>query len=94
MDQQPQPQQLPLRADDATLKGVYSNAMQISHTREEFVMDFMLVHPPAGLLSARVITSPGHLKRIIAALEENLKRYESQFGVVKPSEEPAQRIGF
>ena len=94
MDQQPQPQQLPLRADDATLKGVYSNAMQISHTREEFVMDFMLVHPPAGLLSARVITSPGHLKRIIAALEENLKRYEAQFGVVKPSEEPAQRIGF
>jgi hypothetical protein len=30
-----------------------------------------------------VITSPRHVRRLIAALEENLRRYEQQFGAVK-----------
>ena len=89
-----QPQQLQIKVEDAVLKGAYSNAMQVSHTREEFILDFFLTHPPAGILSARVITSPGHLKRIIAALEDNLKKYETQFGNVSPAEEPHSPIGF
>jgi len=31
----------------------------------------------------RVVVTPGHLKRIIGALEDNLKRYEANFGDVR-----------
>lgn len=86
-----------IKADDQTLKGVYANTMLVSHAREEFVLDFInfMPQPLQGLLVSRVITSPGHLKRIIAALSENLKRYENAFGTVEASREPAgKEIGF
>ncbi len=51
-----------------TLKGgVYSNLMVVTHTKEEFVLDFMMVMPPAGSVTARVVISPGHMKRMISA---------------------------
>lgn len=74
--------------------GVYANNLMITHTREEFIMDFSFITPPVGTVSARVITSPGHMKRIIAALQENVKRYEAQFGMILLAEEPKGTIGF
>jgi len=76
------------------MKGAYANMMQVSHTREEFVMDFMNALPPAGIVTARVITSPGHLKRIIRALSENLANYERSYGAIKEAAAPDQAIGF
>lgn len=89
-----QKKQIQIKASDEALKGVYSNAMQISHTQEEFVLDFMNVTLPVGILSSRVIVSPGHLKRMIKALEENLKRYEDKHGTITPAEGPNREIGF
>jgi hypothetical protein len=74
--------------------GAYSNNMLVSHTREEFVMDFMMVVPPVGTVTSRVIISPGHVKRMIAALQENVKKYESRFGTIQAAEEPGGKIGF
>jgi hypothetical protein len=79
-------QQLQVKASDEALKGTYANMAQISHTQEEFVLDFMNIYPPQGILVSRVIVNPSHMKRIIAALQENLKRYESQFGGIKGTE--------
>ncbi len=92
---QPQPQgnEIQIKVDDRTLQGAYANAMQVQHTREEFVLDFLNIFPPTGTLNARVIVSPGHLKRMIAALVDNLKKYETNFGSVNPAEAPAE-IGF
>jgi hypothetical protein len=73
--------------------GVYSNKMLISHTREEFVMDFMMVAPPAGAVTARVIMSPGHLKRVISALRDNLGKYEKKFGPIEAAAEPPESKG-
>lgn len=88
------PGQIQIKADDEVLKGRYSNTANIFHTKEEFVLDFMNIFPPTGTLNARVIVSPGHYKRILRAMEENLKRYEAGFGEVEPSEEPKAPIGF
>jgi len=38
--------------------------------------------------------SPGQMKLIARALNENIKKYEEQFGSVTPSEEPKNTIGF
>lgn len=77
-----------IKADDEALKGVYSNAAQISHTKEEVVLDFFLMHPPVGKLQSRVIMSPGHAKRLAAALAQNIKNYEKSHGAIKAAEAP------
>jgi hypothetical protein len=68
--------------------GVYANSMVVSHTQEEFILDFLMVAQPEGALTARVIVSPGHMKRICNALAENVKKYEEQFGTIKLAEAP------
>ena len=83
-----EPKQMPIKATDEVLKGVYSNMAQISHTPEEFVVDFLSVYPPAGNLVSRVIVNPGHMKRIVAALTDNLTKYEKQFGPIKMTAGP------
>ncbi len=89
-----QPQQIQIKAKDDDLKGAYSNLMQVLHTKEEFVLDFFLTFPPAGILASRVIMSPGHIKRMIDALQENIKKYEEKFGKVEKADMPEQKIGF
>ena len=89
-----QPQQLQVNANEDVLKGKYTNAMQLSHTKEEFFLDFFLMSPPTGQLSARVITSPGHMKRIASAIQENIKLYEKTHGKIKEAEGQAGEIGF
>jgi hypothetical protein len=93
MNQQSQ-QQIQIKASDEKLKGEYSNVMQILHTKEEFVLDFMNVFPPTGTLNSRVILSPGHFKRMVKAMDENLKKYEEINGKIEEAEAPKSGIGF
>ena len=77
-----------VKITDEELKGRYANLVRITHTREEFILDFINMVPPQGAVTARVITSPGHLKRLIRALSGNLKLYEERFGQVQEAAEP------
>jgi len=86
--------EIQIKARDEDLKGFYSNLMQIFHTKEEFCLDFFNVFPPQGILGSRIIVSPSHLKRMIMALEENLKKYEEKFGKIEVAKEPEKIIGF
>jgi hypothetical protein len=79
---------LRVKVPEDVARGAYTNTMAVFHTREEFVLDFLNVFPPAGIATARIITSPGHIKRIIRALDENLKRYEERFGAVEEAPPP------
>lgn len=85
MDNQTQQQQIPLQAAPEILKGVYTNNMQVAHTREEFILDFMNISytPQVVNLVAKIITNPGHFKRMVVALQDNIKKYEEQFGKIE-----------
>ena len=72
-----------IKLPDDMRGGVYANWMQATHTREEFCLDFISVFQGNGIVTARVVCSPGHLKRIVGALAENLKKYEGKFGTIK-----------
>lgn len=87
-------QQVQIKATDDKLRGEYSNMMQILHTKDEFLLDFLNIFPPTGTLNSRIIVSPGHFKRMVKAMEENLKKYEDQFGEIAEVEIPKQEIGF
>ncbi len=78
-----------VKIDDDELKGRYSNLLRITHTQEEFVLDFINAVPPQAAVVARIATSPGHLKRIIQALVENMERYEKAYGEIHKAADPA-----
>ncbi|MCP4662333.1 MAG: DUF3467 domain-containing protein [bacterium] len=82
-----------IKITDEELKGRYSNLVRISHTREEFILDFINMVPPQGAVTARIITSPGHLKRLIRALGSNVKLYEQNFGAIQEAAEPSESGG-
>lgn len=92
MEKQPEQNQIQIR--DNFAGGEYANAMSVGHTKEEFLLTFLNIVAPTGRVVGKVITSPGHLKRIIRALDENLKKYEAAFGKVAEAEAPKSEIGF
>jgi hypothetical protein len=90
----PGPKEIKITFPEAVQGGAYANNMVVAHTKEEFILDFLMVAPPAGIVTARVIVSPGHMKRILEALRDNVSKYESSFGAIQKAEEPKGRIGF
>lgn len=84
-NQPPNPVQLQVDADDATAQGVYANLAGVMHTETEFVLDFLFLQPnqPKAKLRARVISSPVHTKRLLAALADNVRKYEERFGPIE-----------
>lgn len=87
-------QQIQLKAADEVLQGRYANAVQISHTKEEVVFDFLNLMPPQGQLVSRLIITPGHAKRFLSALTDNLGKYEKQFGPLMAEPTPKHDFGF
>lgn len=85
MDQKsPLGQRLEIVMDDETAQGSYVNLAMVNHTGDEFTLDFIYVPPnsPKAKLRARLISSPPHTKRLLMALQENMRRYEERFGVI------------
>ncbi len=87
--------QIQIRVDEREAKGVYSNVMEIKSSKEEFCIDFLNIFPPIGALTARVIISPGHLKRMLKVLQNTVVGYESKFGKIDEAQEPPKsQMGF
>ncbi|MBR6749762.1 MAG: DUF3467 domain-containing protein [Bacteroidaceae bacterium] len=65
-------------------EGIYSNLAIISHSSSEFVIDFARTMPgvPKAPVKSRVVLAPEHAKRLLLALQENLAKYEKQFGTI------------
>ena len=73
----------------------YANAMQINHSREEFQLIFFNISGLSGKVAGKIVTSPSHYKRILLAMEDNLKKYEEKFGEIKEAGRiDSQEIGF
>ncbi len=75
---------LEIQVDEDIAQGVYANLAVVNHSDAEFTLDFIFVQPqaPRAKVRSRVITSPKHVKRLLMALEDNLKKYEERFGAV------------
>src|SRR5271155_109533 len=82
--QQPQQQQVQIKADEKELLGQYSNLVVVHHNQEEFTLNFIYLFPnvPQGKLVGSLILSPAHAKRLARALQENVSRFEAQFGTL------------
>ncbi|HEY4492979.1 MAG TPA: DUF3467 domain-containing protein [Acidobacteriota bacterium] len=78
------------------MQGKYSTMAQVTHTAEEFWIDFyaVLPNPQIARLLARIIVSPAHAKRLGQAILENVAKYESKFGAIEDARTPVPNIGF
>ena len=92
MQKPQQPEQVQIEIDDATAQGTYVNLALLSHTETEFILDFIFIQPqaPKAKVRARVLSSPAHTKRLLAALQENIQRYEEKFGPIKTAVDPVK----
>ncbi|MDD4412620.1 MAG: DUF3467 domain-containing protein [Patescibacteria group bacterium] len=73
----------------------YTNFANIGHNKEEFHLIFANILPPSGRTVAKLISTPAHFKRMIIAMNENLKKYEDQFGKISEAEPFEEKeIGF
>lgn len=93
-----QQQQVQIKADEKELLGQYSNLVVVHHNAEEFTLNFVYLFPtvPQGKLVASLIVNPTHAKRLMRALQENLARYEAQFGPLPEGAGPGSgpNVGF
>ena len=93
-----QQQQVQIKADEKELVGQYSNLVMIHHNAEEFTLNFIYIFPsvPQGKMVSSVIISPANAKRLLRALNENITRYEAQFGAISESSGsvPEPNVGF
>jgi len=86
-----QQQGLQIELPQDVAQGEYANFAIITHASSDFVIDFARVLPglPKAHVKSRVILAPEHAKRLLAALQENIMRYEREFGPIKiPNQEP------
>jgi len=78
-----QAQEIQVQMPPEVQRGTYANQLLVAHSPEEFILDFILATPPAGVVNSRVIVSPAHAKRIVAALQDNITRYEATYGEIE-----------
>jgi len=91
-DPQKKSKQIQVKANEEMSQGRYSNSMFIAHGPEEFIIDWLLNSPTGAHLVSRIIVTPGHVKRIINALSDNLKKYEEKYGEIKLAEPSDQQF--
>ncbi len=65
-------------------RGSYSNLAIITHSHSEIIIDFATVLPamPKPEVSNRIIMNPEHAKRLLLALQDNINKYENQYGQI------------
>ncbi|WP_423129012.1 DUF3467 domain-containing protein [Gaoshiqia sp. Z1-71] len=77
--------QLNIELSEEVAQGIYSNLAIITHSSSEFVIDFVRIMPgvPKANVKSRIILTPEHAKRLLLALEDNVKKYEHMNGPIK-----------
>lgn len=82
--------QLNIELSEEIAEGIYSNLAIITHSNSEFVLDFIRVMPgvPKARVKSRIVLTPEHAKRLVAALEDNIEKYEAVNGPITTNQEP------
>ncbi len=77
--------QLQLELTPEVAQGEYANLAIISHSSSDFILDFARVLPglSKSQVRSRVILAPEHAKRLLYALQENISKYEIDYGTIK-----------
>jgi hypothetical protein len=89
-------QRINIELGEEAAEGTYANLVMIAHSPSEIILDFIRVMPgmPKGKVFSRIIMTPPHAKMLLDALQENIKKFENQFGQIKIHGKEQKNIGF
>ena len=84
-NQNPQEGQINIELSEEVAEGIYSNLAIITHSNSEFILDFIRLVPnvPKAKVKSRIVLTPQHAKRLMLAMQDNVKKFEQQFGPIK-----------
>ena len=87
----PNDNQINIELTEEVAEGIYSNLAIITHSNQEFVVDFIRMMPgvPKAKVKSRIVLSPQHAKRFMRALADNINKYESANGEIIDLEQPS-----
>ena len=82
--------QINIELSEEMAEGVYANLAMIAHSNSEFVLDFIRLMPgvPKAKVKSRVILTPEHAQRLLLSLQDNIRKYEANFGEIRQSNDP------
>ncbi len=74
----------PVEITEDIAEGTYANFALIGHSQTEFLLDFAKTIPgqQKAKIKSRVIMSPIQAKRLLRALQDNVAKYEQDFGEI------------
>ena len=80
-----EPKKIDIEIKPEVAQGRYANLAIITHSSSEFILDFVQNMPglPKMQVGSRIIMTPEHAKRLLGALNDNIRKYESQFGEIR-----------
>ncbi|WP_242923661.1 DUF3467 domain-containing protein [Pontibacter liquoris] len=81
--------QINIELSEEIAEGEYANLAMIAHSSSEFVIDFIRLMPglPKAKVKSRIVITPEHAKRLLAALADNITKFEASFGEIKHAQE-------
>ena len=73
--------QINIELTEEVAEGEYANLAMIAHSSSEFVIDFIRLMPglPKAKVKSRIVITPEHAKRLLAALADNINKFETSF---------------
>jgi hypothetical protein len=85
----PNQQQINIELTEEVAEGIYANLAMIAHSNSEFVIDFIRLMPgvPKAKVKSRIVITPEHAIRLLAALRDNIEKYEDSFGPIKQTQD-------
>jgi len=85
MEEQKNANKINIDLPEDIAEGIYSNLAIITHSHAEFIIDFVKLMPgaPKAKVKSRIILTPEHAKRLLFALQDNIKKYETVNGPIK-----------
>lgn len=89
--------QLEIDLNHEVAQGIYANLAIIAHSSSEFIIDFVRLMPgvPKPEVKSRIIMTPENTKRLMLALQDNIRKFEQDNGMIRLMPEvPAAGLGF
>ncbi len=82
--------ELNIELSSEVAQGSYSNLAIITHSSSEFILDFIRMMPgvPKPQVNNRIIMTAEHAKRLYLALQDNISKFEKQYGEIELHNEP------
>ena len=83
--EEPKNNQLEIDLNHEVAQGTYANLAIIAHSTSEFIVDFVRLMPgvPKPEVKSRIIMTPENAKRLMLALQDNIRKFAQDCGVIR-----------